>query len=70
MSAIGIECVGKKTFSKIFEKYTIEDLLEFAEDQTVSNLVMLKGISDLTAHKILKGVDENQKTIQKMVLSI
>lgn len=67
MSAIGIECVGKKTFSKIFEKYTIEDLLEFAEDQTVSNLVMLKGISDLTAHKILKGVDENQKTIQKLM---
>ena len=67
MSAIGIECIGRKTFSKIFEKYTIEDLLEFAEDQTVSNLIIIKGISDLSAHKILKGVDENQKTIRKLM---
>lgn len=67
MGSIGIECIGKKTFEKIFKLYTIEDLLEFSEDCTVSKLIMVPGIKDLQAKKILDGIKENRKVIQKLL---
>ena len=67
MGAIGIFSIGKKTFNKIFEKYTIEDLIEFSDDMAVSKLVEIKGIQDLTAMKILRGVKENKHLINKLM---
>lgn len=66
MGSIGIESIGKKTFEKIFSKYTVEDLLEFSEDGLVSKLIM-PGIKDLQAEKILDGVAENRKLIKKLL---
>lgn len=67
MGSIGIECIGKKTFEKIFKIYSVEDLLEFAEDCRVSKLVVIDGIKDLQAKKILDGIDENRKVITKLL---
>jgi DNA ligase (NAD+) len=67
MGAIGIESIGPKTFKKIFEVYTIEDLIEFAEDKLVSKLVAVPGISDLKALKILSGVRDNERLIKKLM---
>ena len=67
MGSIGIECIGKKTFEKIFKKYSIDDLLEFAENSEVSKLIVIEGIKDLQAKKILDGISENQKVIQKLL---
>lgn len=67
MSAIGIYSIGKKKFNRIFEKYTIDDLIEMTDDMEVSKLVSVNSISDLTAMKILSGVKENQKLIRKLM---
>ena len=68
MGAIGIESIGKETFVKVLEKFTIEDLIEFAEDDylQISKLVTVKGIKETQAKKILDGVRENKKFIERM----
>ena len=67
MASIGIHSIGRKKFNKIFEVYTIEDLIEFAEDMHVSKLVNISGIAELNAVKILKGIKENTKLIRKLM---
>ena len=67
MSAIGIYSIGKKKFNKVFEKYTIEDLIEFSEDMQVSKLIPISGIGDLNAVKMLTGIKENRKLIEKLM---
>lgn len=67
MGAIGIEAIGKKTFQKVFESYTIEDLIEFEEDGKYFALTSVPGIQELTSKKIITGVRENQKLIEKLL---
>ena len=69
MGAIGIESIGKMTFGKVLEKFTIEDLLEFSEDGylQISKLISVRGIKETQAKKILTGVHENRKLIRKLV---
>jgi DNA ligase (NAD+) len=67
MGAIGIEAIGQKTFQKVFEMYTIEDLIEFAEDDKYHILASIPGIKDLTSKKIITGIKENQKLIEKLL---
>lgn len=67
MSSIGIKSIGKKKFNKIFEFYKIEDLIEFADDMQVSKLIMISGIGDIEAMKILSGIKENEKLIKKLM---
>ena len=67
MGAIGIENIGAKTFAKIFERYTILELLEFADDMKVSKLSDIPGIADITAAKILKGIKAEKKMIKKLI---
>ena len=67
MGSVGISSIGKKTFDKIFNVYSIEDLIEFAEDKRVSKLIAIDGIGELNAKKILDGIDENQKLIRHLL---
>lgn len=67
MGSIGIECIGKTIFEKIFSTYTIDDLLEFSEDMRLSKLVIINGIGDLQAKKILEGIRDNRKMIRKLL---
>lgn len=67
MGAIGIECIGRKTFEKVFSVYTLEDLLEFSEDLRISKLIVISGIKELQAKKILEGIRDNRKTIDKLL---
>lgn len=63
MGSIGIECIGEKTFDKIFKKYMIDDLLDFAESKNTTPLTEITGIGQPTAKKILDGIHENRKLI-------
>jgi DNA ligase (NAD+) len=67
MGAIGIESIGSKTFRKVFEVYTIEDLVEFSEDMKVSKLLGISGLGESKAKKMLEGVKENRKLIEKLL---
>lgn len=67
LGAIGIECAGKSTFDKIFSFYEVDDLIEFAEDMKVSKLILINGIADIMAKRILDGINENKKLIKKLL---
>lgn len=66
MGALGIEGVGKKKFAKIFEKYTLDEVMEFAEDKSYSKLSSISGIGDILAVKILKGIKKRKKLINTL----
>ena len=67
MSAIGIQCCGRKTFEKIFSMYKMRELLELAEDMRIESIAVIPGISKVSAEKILRGVDDNRKLIHKLL---
>jgi DNA ligase (NAD+) len=66
LAGIGIESIGKKTFTKVFEKYSLDELLEFSEDNRIQPLVLIPGIGESQAKKIIYGIKENRKTIDKL----
>lgn len=70
IGAIGIESVGKKTAEKILREYTIEQLMEFAEDGKVSALVSIPDIGDTMAKRILDGLWENALLIGKLLKKV
>ena len=68
LGAIGIESLGTKTAEKLISKYTIDELMEFAENGKVSMLVVIPTIGDKMAKQILDGIWENSmllKSLQK-----
>lgn len=67
MASIGIEGVGKEKFKKILSIYTIDDLIQFADENNPSKLVLIGGIADATAQKIIDGINENKSMIQKLL---
>lgn len=70
MGSIGIECIGEKTFDKIFRRYEVEDLLEFADEKDTVKLTEISGIGQPTAKKILDGIKENKKLIEFLMEKI
>lgn len=62
--AVGIEGVSRKIFKKIFEVYSVEDLLDLIKDDKSYNLCEIKGIKDATANKISDGIKSNMKTLK------
>jgi NAD-dependent DNA ligase len=66
LAGIGIESIGKKTFTKVFNKYSLDELLEFSEDNRIQPLVLIPGIGESQAKKIIYGIKENRKVIDKL----
>lgn len=67
LSAVGIESLGKKTAEKLISKYTIDELMEFAENGKVSVLVAIPDIKDKLAKQILDGIWENEMLLKSLL---
>ena len=67
LGSIGISGVGEITFKKIMELFTIDELMEMVENKDLTPVwTNIKGISEDSAMKIMKGLYENKKLISKL----
>lgn len=64
LGALGIIGASKLTFSKVLSQITMDDLLDIADNNQVSKLVVLPGIKTITAKKIIDGLRGNKKLIK------
>lgn len=68
--SLGIESVGRKMFKKLFEVYTVDELIEIAEKGKADKLCKVGGIQTKTAEKIVDGINANKKTIEYLMKKI
>lgn len=67
LGSLGILSVSIKTFQKVLEMLSFDELLEYCyNDETVALnvLVVIPGIKEKTAKKIIQGIRENEETIE------
>ena len=65
--AIGIPNIGVETFKNVFKVLSYDELMEVCEDKSVLRLSNIKGISDITARRIINGVNDNIELIEWLV---
>lgn len=63
LGSLGIKSIGRKIFKKILNIYYFDVLMGYTE-KDVDKLIMIPGIKDTTALKILGGLKENADTIK------
>lgn len=61
--AVGIPGCSGKTFEKVFQMFTVDDLLQMAENDQIAALTIANGIGSSKAEAILLGVRENKKLL-------
>lgn len=66
LGALGIEGISKKTFSKILTKLTIDELVEACANNDIALLITIPSIKNITAKKIIEGINDNFKIIKKL----
>ena len=66
LGSLGIEGISKKTFMNICKVYDIDELLDICDDNKVSKLIVIAGIKDKTAIKIITNLKDNKKLIKKL----
>ena len=67
LGSLGILGVSTKTFQKVLEMLSFDELLEFCyqdESVAVNVLCVIPGIKEKTAKKIIEGLKENEETIE------
>jgi DNA ligase (NAD+) len=64
LGSLGIEGMSKKTFEKVLTVYTIDELVDICENNSLSKLVIVPGIQDKSAKKIVEGLNSNIKLIK------
>ena len=64
LGSLGIEGISTKTFQKIFDVMTLDDLLDIVDNNQISKLVTIKSIQEKTAMKIIEGINSNKKLIK------
>ena len=67
LGAIGIPGVGVGTFKTIFQVLTYEELIDACINDKLLRLSNIKGISDITARKVIDGVNDNIELIEWLV---
>lgn len=70
LGAIGIKSLGKKTAEKLISKYTIDELIEFADTGKVSMLLAIPDIGDILAKQILDGIWENTTLLESLHMAL
>lgn len=63
LGSLGIENVSTKIFSKLFEYFTFDDIMDYSLNNTPDLLTVVPGIKIKTAQKIVDGIRENEKII-------
>ena len=66
LGSLGIEGVSKKTFSKIMNVMTLDELLDVCDNNLPHSLISIPSIQAKTAEKIITGVNANIKLIEKL----
>ena len=64
LGSLGIEGMSKKTFKKICDEYTIDEILDIVENKSVSRLIKVRGIKDKSAIKIIDGLSGSLKLLE------
>lgn len=67
LGSLGIEGISTKTFSKVLEMITFDELLELSFDdmtKAMNVLTIIPGIKDKTAQKIISGIKDNENLIE------
>ena len=62
--SLGIEGNAKKTFRKVFNVMTLDDVMDYAKSDKPSAFAEIQGISDISAMKIVEGIKENKDIIK------
>lgn len=70
LGSLGIEGVSTKIFAKVLSMISFDELMELALDDKTNNainvLTVIPGIKDKTAQKIIDGIRDNEKLIEKL----
>lgn len=64
LGALGIEGIGRRMFNKICSIYTIKDLIEIVDSDSLEKFLKIPGIKDKTAKKIMDGLKNNLDLIE------
>lgn len=64
LGAVGITGIGETTFRKVLNIYTIDDLMDFAEDNTSVFLSEVSGVGEKKAVQIIEGLQNNKSLIE------
>ena len=65
LGAIGIEDISINIAKLVCKKYSLNDLIN--NKITISDLIKIKGIKENTAEKILIGIEDKKKIINKLL---
>ena len=66
LGALGIEGIGPKTFQKLLEKFSFDDIIDISLNGYYTEFVEVPGIKETTANKIIEGVSQNVPLIEEM----
>lgn len=64
LGSIGIEGVSVKKFTSILEYITLEEVLKYSEEENINVFVVIPGIKEKTAQKLIDGINSNRKLIE------
>lgn len=64
LGSLGIEGIGRRKFQKICSLYTLEDIIDIAENKRYDKLIKAPGIQQKTADKLMDGLRMNLKLIR------
>lgn len=67
IGSIGIPDVGRKIFKKILDVYEINKLFKICENNNISELTKISGIKELTAKKIIRGININRNLLEQLI---
>ena len=70
MASIGIEGVSTKKFQGIFEYIRLDELLKFSKEENINIFVVIPGIKEKTARKLIDGLNENRELIEFLLGNI
>lgn len=72
LAGIGIEHVGESTFSKVLQKFALDELIDRCDDCDLlkKDLLEIKGLGENTVENIIQGLIDNKKTIKKLLKEV
>ena len=70
MASIGIEGVSTKKFQGIFEYIRLDELLKFSKEENINVFIVIPGIKEKTARKLIDGLNENRELIEFLLGNI
>lgn len=59
LGSLGIEGISKKKFAAVLDYLSFDELIEFALDKNIEIFVVIPGIKEKSAQKIIDGINEN-----------